>query len=131
MRLPDWHDRLWETVREHEVIPFSWTQRNCCHFAFAAADAMTGSNRADVVKKFSTTQRQALRHVIEAGGLRAFVSRHFGEPVAGRVQRGDIVLVDTPAGEVAGLWVGNAALVTGEAGLVPYPRDSVLCRWEV
>jgi hypothetical protein len=131
MKLPDWHDRLWQFVREHEAIPFSWTQRNCCHFAFAAADAMTGSNRAAVVEYFSYTKRKALRHLVEVGGLRAFVSRHFGNPVPGRVQRGDIVLVDTPAGEVAGLWVGNVALVTGEERLVEYPRDAVICRWEV
>ena len=131
MKHADWHDRLWEVVRKHEGIPFSWTERNCCHFAFAAADAMTGDSRAGVVEEFSETKRKALRHLVEVGGLQAFISRHFGEPVPGRAQRGDIVLVDTPVGEVAGLWVGNAALVTGEAGLVPYPRDSVLCRWEV
>lgn len=92
---------------------------------------MTGGNRVAVVEYFSYTKRKALRHLVEVGGLRAFINRHFGEPVPGRAQRGDLVLVDTPAGEVAGIWVGNAALVTGEEGLVEYPRDAVLCRWEV
>jgi hypothetical protein len=131
VKTSDWHDGLWKLVREHQNIPFSWTQRNCCHFAFAAADAMTGGNRVAVVEYFSYTKRKALRHLVEVGGLRAFINRHFGEPVPGRAQRGDLVLVDTPAGEVAGIWVGNAALVTGEEGLVEYPRDAVLCRWEV
>ena len=131
MKLADWHNRLWEFVRKHEDVPFSWTQRNCCHFAFAGADVMTGGSRRAVVEKYSATQRKALRHLVEVGGLRAFVIRHFGEPLPGRAQRGDLVLVNTPVGEVAGLWVGNAALVTGENGLVPYPRDAVLCRWEV
>lgn len=131
MKHADWHNQMWEVVRKHEAIPFSWTKRNCCHFAFVAADAMTGANRATVVEEFSATKRKALRHLLEVGGLRAFISRHFGEPVPGRAQRGDIVLVNTPAGEVAGLWVGNAALVTGEAALVQYPRDAVLCRWQV
>lgn len=131
MKRPDWHQRMWEIVREHETKPFSWTSNNCCHFTFRAAAAMTGIDRIDAVLAASRTESGARRHVISAGGLCEAISEHFGDPTPGRAQRGDIVLLDTPTGPVSGLWVGHCALATGEVGLVQYPRSAVLCRWEL
>jgi hypothetical protein len=131
MKQSDWHEKLWEVVREHEARPFSWTENNCCHFAFRAARAMTGIDRTYAVEAVSATDVSAMRHVISAGGLCEAISEHFGDPASGRAQRGDIVLLETPTGPVAGVWVGTGALATGEAGLVQYPRSAVPCRWEV
>lgn len=115
-RREDWLARLWETIEAWKDRPFEWGSADCCKFAAACVDAMTGETFAERLRY--STQTEALRWIAEAGSLQDAVSDHLGEPQLGYPRRGDVVLLEGEDGGALGICTGDAFLGFREAGLV-------------
>lgn len=131
MRRADWHERMWQTVDAHRDTAFDWAHANCCQFAIAVADAMTDGDVSAEVAAICTSEQAVEQHLEETGGLVNALARLYGEPDNTRPQRGDIVVVESPVGPVAGIWVGNVALVMTKVGVTEYPRSSIIAQWSI
>tara|TARA_R100000329_G_scaffold142104_1_gene125313 strand:+ start:531 stop:953 length:423 start_codon:yes stop_codon:yes gene_type:complete len=98
MRFHDWELRLARTFSEWQSKDFIWGSSDCCWFASACIQAMTGRNPVKdfikINKKYqSEAQAQELMSKYEQDIIGCIVSR-LGEPKKPLLaQRGDVVLI--------------------------------------
>jgi hypothetical protein len=134
-RLPDWEARLFELVAEAKHRDFEWGVHDCCTFAAAAVEAVTGTR--PVLPGAWTTARGALRLAARQDGLPAAVSTALGRELGPALlaQRGDIVLLRQPSfdGHALAVCLGAYAVAPGPHGLVSIRLDSPEClgAWRV
>lgn len=132
-RLPDWEARLSAFVARHTDRPFEWGTWDCALMATAAAEAMTGEDRAaDFRGRYSDRvgSAKALRE-IGAGTLHKTMDSLFDPRPVTMARRGDLVGM----GSAIGVCLGRHAIFVGEedgeAGFVTVPRALWEHAWTV
>lgn len=131
MRIDGWEARLAEVVDAAIDRPFAWGTHDCCTFAAACVDAVTGSDHLDHLGY--EDERTAKRVIACHGGLVEAIAARLGSPCAGwaHARRGDICLVPTEQGDGLGVCVGHRIVLPGERGLASYPLHLAQCTWRV
>ena len=116
-RFPDWPTRLSAAIEAARGRPFAWGRDDCCTFAAACVQAMTGTDPMQGWRERYRNAAGALRLQIKHGGLPVLINRALGEPIAPALaQRGDVVLIGTDRGFAAGICVGESAVFAGSDG---------------
>ncbi|SES76280.1 hypothetical protein [Variovorax sp. OV084] len=131
MRLPDWQLRLAEFGQARASMPFRWGSNDCCSFAAAAVEAITGENPMAAADRYDS-EFGALRLIAAAGGLRALVSSFLGDeirPAAAAV--GDIVLVLNDGAELVGVCNGVNVMAPSAGGMVALSMDAAVAAWRI
>lgn len=127
MRVDGWEERLAEVVEAAESRPFEWGVHDCCTFAAACVDAITGS---DHVGRLDYADERAAKRILAChGGLLEAVTSRLGVTVGGwaHARRGDVCLVPTEQGDGLGVCLGTHIAVAAEQGIERYPLP--LARW--
>lgn len=109
-------------------MPFKWASNDCALFAADAVNAITGDDPAAEYRGYSD-EREALRIIKEAGGLRALVD--LPEKPIGFAQRGDVVLALIEGRETLGVCIGGEYAAPGVDGLVFRPMTEAVAVFEV
>jgi hypothetical protein len=131
MRLRDWQTRFSDFGKARASMPFVWGSNDCCSFAAAGVEAMTGSNPMADVAPYDS-EMGALRRIAEAGGLEALAIQHLGDPVAPAFAGvGDVVLAVNEGREVLGICNGTSVIGPGAAGLLVLDMDTALAAWKI
>lgn len=111
MRLTDWEERLSRFMLDNREREFSWGDWDCILMACAAAEALTGEDRAAGYRgsySDSAGARKALRD-LGKGTLLRTVDAEFKRKPVGYAQRGDLVWRDGCVGVCLG---ATAAFLT-------------------
>jgi hypothetical protein len=131
MRLPDWQLRLAEFGQARASMPFRWGSNDCCSFAAAAVEAITGANPMADVAPYAS-EIGALQLISGAGGLRPLVSSFLGEEIAPRMAAvGDVVLVLNAEREMLGICNGTNVLAPGEKRMEAIHMDAAVAAWKI
>jgi hypothetical protein len=139
MRLPDWQQRFSDFGKARASMPFEWGSNDCCTFAAAAMEALTGRNPMASFESYGTSRgmrRQALRRLFrrmeKAGGLGAFAHQQLGPsspPLFAAV--GDVVLVMNEGREMLGICNGVNLMAPGSLGMVTLGMNAALAAWKI
>jgi hypothetical protein len=130
-RYPDWQLRLDAFVRDRAGMPFAWGSNDCCLFAAAGVEALTGERPMPHLRGY-TTAREALEILKAHGGLQAFASAALGPAIPPQLARiGDVVMVRTEDAEALAICNGQTVIAAGEHGLIAFPMKQALCAWRV
>lgn len=131
MRLPDWQGRFSDFGKARASMPFEWGPNDCCSFAAASVEALTGVNPMADAEAYSTALAAA-RIVDEAGGMEALASAYLGPAVSSRMAGvGDVVLVINASREMLGVCNGVNVMAPGELGMVALGMESALAAWKI
>jgi Domain of unknown function (DUF6950) len=123
-RVPDWWDRLKETVARHEGLPWVWGSTDCACFGAACVEAITGHDVLGTLRGAYTSRLTAL------GRIRGHGYHRIPEAVAGfltkagaveiepqfaqcgdiELTRGEVICVRMPAGFIARREKGELAI---------------------
>lgn len=129
-RLHTWQSRLADAMAAHREQP--WVRgpaADCCGFAGACVEAITGADPLVGWGQWSTT-REAQRILRPHGSLRAAVGTQLGAEVhIGLVQPGDIGLFADLEGDGLAVWGGAAWFAPGRAGLVTIAPEAIEVAW--
>jgi hypothetical protein len=130
VRHHDWPERLASFIETRRETPFAYGTHDCCAFAGAVAEAITGTNPAAPFPYDS--QVGALRLIAEHGGLDKLLTAALGEPVPPAMAgRGDIVLADLEGGPTAGVCIGRDCAFPADVGVTFRSRAVVGMAWKV
>lgn len=130
-RLLDWQTRFAEFGRARARMPFVWGANDCCSFAAAAVQAITGRNPMAGVVAYAS-EAAAARLILRAGGLRALASQYLGRPVPPAFAAvGDVVLVMNEGREALGVCNGVNVLGPGPAGIDVLGIEAALAAWKI
>ncbi|WP_295986477.1 hypothetical protein [uncultured Variovorax sp.] len=131
MKLPDWQKRFSDFGKARASMPFAWGSNDCCTFAAAAVQAMTGKDPMAGIPPYDNALAAA-RLIEEGGGLKALATSLLGEPVAPVMASvGDVVLVLNDGREALGICNGTAVAGAGPEGMVFIGLDNVLAVWKI
>lgn len=112
-------------------MPFVWGSNDCCTFASAAVQAMTGSNPMDSIERYDNPLAAA-RMVEAGGGLLDLAISLLGEPVTPRMAAvGDVVLLTNEGRDLLGICNGINALAPGRDGLVALDMTTASAAWKI
>jgi hypothetical protein len=133
MRRPDWPERLAAYIEACRRKPFAWGRFDCCGFVAGGVKALTGRDPMAAWRGLYTTEAEALA-LLGVGGLAAAVAEGMAGIGAQEVpvplaQRGDVVVLELPAGSSAGLCDGSHAFAAGPAGLTRLPMSLAVRAW--
>lgn len=133
MRVDDWEQRLEEALEGARDRPFVLGAHDCCRFAAACVDAITGSEHLAALARQYTDDASAKRFLVRQGGMRAAVTGFLGEPIESwaRARRGDVCLVPTEGMDGVGICVGPYIAVAAERGLSLYPISAAMAVWVI
>lgn len=139
MRLPDWQLRLAEFSQVRASMPFSWGSNDCCTFAAAAVEAVTGENPMAAMECYGTEAgakrkalRRLLRRIARDGGLQGLVAEYMGSPIAPRMAGvGDLVVVVNAGAELVGICNGVNVMAPGVDGIVALSMDAAVAAWRI
>lgn len=126
MRLENWPGLLEEFIEQSLHAPFEWGARDCCLFAADAVRAMTGEDYAAEFRGRYRSARSAQQVLAAFGGVSGIVERTGFEEIAPLMaQRGDVVLVNTEAGDALGVvGMDGRVVCQGPDGLTFLNPDS-------
>ena len=108
--------------------PFSYGE-DCCQFAAAVVEAITGHNpmRSFVYE----SERQALRVIARYGGLRQAIIATLGSPIpVADARDGDVLLVDSTSGPAAAVCFKGRAIVRTPNGIMDWPLETASDAWK-
>lgn len=131
IRYPDWPQRLEAFVQSRMAAPFVWGEQDCCRFAAAAVEAMTGR---DPMQQFHyRSEWGALKLIREGGSLEALVTHELGSPLptVAMARRGDVVLADLALGPTVGVCLGIISAFAGGDGLIHCQTLACRLAWGV
>lgn len=112
-------------------MPFVWGSNDCCTFAAAAVEAMTGSDPMASVERYDNPLAAA-RMVEAGGGLLDLATSLLGEPVSPRMAAvGDVVLLKNEGRHLLGICNGVNAIAPGRDGLVALEMTSASAAWKI
>lgn len=139
MRLHDWQLRLAEFGQARASMPFRWGSNDCCTFAAAAVEAITGSNPMASMEPYGIeagAKRKALRRLFrridKAGGLQALVVEFLGASILPRMAGvGDVVVVMNAGSELVGICNGINVMAPGKNGMVTLSIDAAVAAWRI
>lgn len=124
-------------IRDSRTRPFEWGAHDCFMFAAAAVRART---QRDMLAELGITPDwrtalQAAAAIERAGGLRAGITRLFGEPVAIlQAHAGDIALAGDPVNEGRQLLAvvhHGVLLAPSASGLAVFGLEHAVVAWRV
>lgn len=125
--LPDWEERLSDTIRTWRARPFRW-DRDCGRWAAACVIAQTGEDPLAELRGQYSTKRQALKLLAEKS-MSERLDTMFDRVHPCFAQRGDIALVqESCLGCVIG---GEALFYFAGGGMVAVPRADWTAAWKV
>lgn len=130
-RFEAWPELLAAELSAARKRPFAWGTHDCCAFAARMTLALTGT---DFMAGFPAYDNEAdARAILQAHvGVRGIATRCLGEPIpALQAQRGDVVLLSQPTGEILGICAGAVIACPGLTGLVLVPITQGLMGWKV
>lgn len=131
MRQRDWQQRLAAFGRARTGMPFAWGSNDCCTFAAAAVEALTGVDPMASVPPYATAI-EAARLVEEGGGLERLAGSFLGASVSPAMAAvGDIVLVTNAGRQMLGVCNGTNVLAPGEAGMAVLGMETALAAWKI
>jgi len=131
MRRIDWQERFAAFARERASMPFAWGANDCCTFAAAAVEALTGENPMEMVAPYES-EAAAGRLILRAGGLRELAAQYLGAPVLPAFAAvGDLVLVENEGREMLGVCNGVNAIAPGRDGYVALRMSAALAAWKI
>lgn len=129
-RREDWPERLFALIEARRSTPFEWAVHDCCSFAAAAVEAMTGANPIADLEWHD--ELSALRLLKDHGGIEALAAERLGEQVAPAfAQRGDVVLHTLTGREALGVCVGDRFAAVGDVGVQLVPMSHAVTAWRV
>ena len=123
-------------IRDARVRPFEWGVHDCVLFASAAVRIHSGRD-ALAEMGIEPTWRTALEAhaaIESVGGLRAAMTRLFGEPVSAlQARAGDVALAQDPGSdrELLAVVHHGVLLAPSAAGLAVMSLEQVLAAWMV
>lgn len=125
--LPDWEQRLSDTIKIWRTRPFRW-DRDCGRWAAACVIAQTGEDPLAELRGQYSTKRAALKLLAEKS-MYERLDGMFERVEPCFAQRGDIALVqDNCLGCVIG---GEALFYFAEGGMTAVPRSDWSAAWKV
>jgi hypothetical protein len=131
-RLKDWPSRFAALVESVRARPFAWGSHDCCLWAAAAVQAVTGEDRAETWRGTYVDERGAARMALRLGGLPVIAADAGPEIPPALAVAADVGFVRWPDGTHSlAVCSGDAWLCVGEAGLVRLGLDSCLRAWGV
>lgn len=131
-RFEDWPTRLAAFIEARLERAFSWGEADCCLFVCDGVEALTGHDPAARWRGLYTSEKGARRLMRDNGGVRGLAALAFGPPVVTAMAgRGDVVLIDTPAGEALALHAGNVIAAQGEHGIEFHPIGAAKAAWKI
>lgn len=135
-RLDGWEARLAEVFKAASAEPYVLGQHDCFSVACAAIKALTGADHWPAWQGTYSTQREALRRIVEFDerGFTAAFSRLFGVlPMAmENARRGDIAAFVDPRGMPhLGIVTGVSVAVLGEQGMLHVNRSACAHVWMI
>ncbi|NCP10840.1 MAG: hypothetical protein GW859_02595 [Sphingomonadales bacterium] len=126
-RLPDWEQRLGETVARWRLRTFRW-DRDCVRWLADCVIAQTGEDPLAGMRGRYRTKREALRLLAESP-LAERLDEKFARIAPAFARRGDIALMQDSA---LGLVLGGEAMAFGEDGrMTMIPRREWQAVWAV
>jgi hypothetical protein len=133
-RLPDWPERLADTIKAASGRPFSWGAHDCALFAADCARAITGVDPLTHVRGEYASARGAARVLRRLGcddvaQLAALVAGP-EVPLVG-ARRGDWVLCPPTDGVVLGVCLGARAAFVMENGVTFRPTLDCAAAWKI
>jgi hypothetical protein len=130
VRFNDWPERLAEFIASRRQEPFAYGTHDCCQFAAAAVEAMTGENPAAAWQY--SNELGAARLIIETGGIDKLVSEAMGGPVhPSQAGRGDVVLAELDRGPTIGVCLGRDCAFPADVGVTFRHRSVATQAWKV
>jgi len=128
-RLRDWQSRLRDVIASRTDASFTWWANDCCTFASACVEAVTGHNRLEGLGPWKD-EREALRFIASFGGLRAAIGSVLGAEIPPTLaQAGDIGLYVERDREAVAVWAGSGWLAPASAGLARIDDSAVIAAW--
>ncbi|MGL4576781.1 MAG: DUF6950 family protein [Burkholderiaceae bacterium] len=100
MRHFEWQLRFAALISSCADRPFNWGAFDCARFAAECVESITGKDVwADVALEYGS-EREALRRLKNAGGLRSLSAKHLGQEISPSfAQPGDIGWLEWPTEE--------------------------------
>ncbi len=112
-------------------MPFAWGANDCCTFAAAAVEAITGSNPMKSFDNYDSAFAAA-RLVEEAGGIANLATSILGKPVSPRLAAvGDVVLLVNEGREMLGVCNGTCVMAPGGSHMTVLSMDAALAVWKI
>jgi hypothetical protein len=132
-RLEDWPLRLNNHIEEWRHKKFEWGKADCALFCLYAEKAICGSSRFDDFIGKYRSAAGSVKALLKIGGgdLAASVGARLAEIETSKAQRGDVALIDTPAGDALSLVIGDKVAAMGKDGLVFLPLSAAKKAWKV
>lgn len=125
---------LAEFIALHRDTPFSWGEHDCCLLAASWLEANGFGDLAIEFRGKYSTELRAMRAVRRAGftSIADLLEAKLGQPTAPLLlTRGALVLLDTPHGDVVGIYQGSDCFAMAVEGLVSYPKANIKMGWNV
>ena len=124
--LPDWENRLSETIAEWRVRPFRW-DRDCGRWAAACVIAQTGEDPLHELRGQYRSKRGALK-LLAKKSMSERLDEMFPRIHPALAQRGDIAMTQD---NCLGCVLGGEALFDFEQGMTMIPRAEWTGVWGV
>jgi hypothetical protein len=132
VRFPDWPVRLAAFVEARRERAFSWGDSDCCLFVCDGIEAMTGVDPGARWRGLYASEKGARRVLRDNGGVAGIATLVLGDSVPPALAgRGDVLLIDTPAGEALALCLGATIAAQGANGIEFMNPASAKCAWRV
>jgi len=133
-RVDNWPSKLATLIESNRHRKFRWGQFDCCIWAAMCVDVMRDDNLVDRIKSEYKNKTEAVEFLARFGSTESAITEYLGEPQnLNMTSRGDVVVIDyTRDGyNAAGVFDGEAVLVTGPKGLMRVSRDHIVKSWRV
>lgn len=130
MRHPDWFWRLCEEVLSRAALRFRWGTHDCCTFAAACIDAMTGSRQLPLLRDQYHSEASAREFMRMHGGLAETITLFLGEQ-ARASRTGDCVVFEQGRELKCGIVFGPFIMSADELGVGFCLRRKIRARWSV
>ena len=130
MRHPAWEQRLSEYLNSQEQSAFEWGVNDCCNFAAACAEAVTGVGFGSLYPCGSAADAALI--LKRNGGVEGIADNHYKRQSISFAQRGDIVAAQVSKhGLSLGICRGIDAVFKSLDGLVLVNMSVVKIAWRV
>ena len=134
MKRPDWTSRLYEFVYDPTNAVFVWGKNDCIMFGANCVRHITDEDPLSTVLDVWTTRDEAQQVLEQMGGMYEAVCSVLGPPIENPAmyQRGDLVLVELPIGDMLMVHLGDRLVgPTEESGLISVKVGHSKCVWAI
>lgn len=116
-------------IHEWSKRPFRYGVVDCCRFAGAVVEEVTGKNPMDSFDY--DDERGAVRTIARYGGLEQAVTATLGEPVSPETaENGDVLLVESEQGPALAVYYRARAIVLTPSGVTDWPAETAIRCWK-